>query len=59
VRGQALAGQVTQLSPEVEVNTLMVFALANVVLPEGVELPAGTEVRVRVPPDKQPLTGRN
>jgi multidrug resistance efflux pump len=55
--GQALAGQVTQLSPEVEVYTLMVFALANVVLPEGVELPAGTEVRVRVPADQQPLTG--
>ncbi len=56
-RGQTLAGVVTQLAPEVEVNTLMVFALANVVVPEGVELPAGTEVRVRVLPDKQPLTG--
>jgi RND family efflux transporter MFP subunit len=56
-RGQTLAGQVTQLAPEVEVNTLMVFALAHIVLPEGVELPAGTEVRVRVFPEKQPLTG--
>lgn len=56
-REQALAGQVTQLAPEVEVNTLMVFALAHVVLPEGMELPVGTEVRVRVPSDKQPLTG--
>jgi RND family efflux transporter MFP subunit len=56
-RGQALPGLVTQLAPEVEVNTLMVFALANVVLPEGVELATGTEVRVRVLPDKQPLTG--
>jgi multidrug resistance efflux pump len=56
-RGLTLAGKVTQLAPQVDVSTLMVFALAHVEMTEGLAVPAGTAVRVRAAPDKQSLTG--
>jgi RND family efflux transporter MFP subunit len=56
-QGLTLAGKVTQLAPQVDVSTLMVFALANVEMKEGLAVPAGTAVRVRAVPDKQSLTG--
>jgi multidrug resistance efflux pump len=52
-----LAGTVAQLAPQVDVSTLMVFALANIEMNEGLAVPAGTAVRVRVAPDKQSLSG--
>jgi hypothetical protein len=39
---------VAQVSPEVDVATLMVFALADVEMPDGTAVPAGTAVRVKV-----------
>lgn len=43
-----LWGQVTQVSPEVDVASLMVFAIAAVEVPADVIVPAGTVVRVKV-----------
>ncbi|HEX8819397.1 MAG TPA: efflux RND transporter periplasmic adaptor subunit [Archangium sp.] len=48
-RDLTLNGQVRQVAPEVDVATLMVFALADVELPEGALVPAGTVVRVKAP----------
>lgn len=56
-QGLALAGKVTQLAPQVDVSTLMVFALANVEMKEGLTVPAGTAVRVRAAPDTHSLSG--
>jgi RND family efflux transporter MFP subunit len=43
-----LQGRVRQVSPEVDVASLMIFALADVEVPTGVFLPAGTTVRVKM-----------
>nr|WP_244239406.1 efflux RND transporter periplasmic adaptor subunit [Corallococcus carmarthensis] len=55
-RDLKLTGQVTQLAPQVDVSTLMVFALANLDVAEGHAVPAGTEVRVSAASDKPSLT---
>lgn len=46
-RGLTLEGRVAQVSPEVDVATRMVFALADLELSQGTEVPAGTAVRVK------------
>lgn len=46
-RSLTLEGRVTQVAPEVDVATLMVFALAE--LPQDTQVPAGTAVRVKAP----------
>ncbi|REG23975.1 RND family efflux transporter MFP subunit [Archangium gephyra] len=42
-----LEGRVSQVAPEVDVASLMIFALADVEVPSGVFVPAGTTVRVK------------
>ncbi|KFA88777.1 hypothetical protein Q664_39130 [Archangium violaceum Cb vi76] len=42
-----LQGRVSQVAPEVDVASLMIFALADVEVPPGVFVPAGTPVRVK------------
>ncbi|MBM7116774.1 efflux RND transporter periplasmic adaptor subunit [Archangium primigenium] len=46
--GLVLEGQVTQVAPEVDVATRMVFALADVTVRPGSPVPAGSVVRVTV-----------
>jgi RND family efflux transporter MFP subunit len=52
-RRLTLEGRVTQLAPEVDVATLMVFALADVEVAAGTSVPAGLAVRVKAS-DMQP-----
>jgi RND family efflux transporter MFP subunit len=47
-RGLVLGGHVAQVAPEVDVASLMVFALADVGAEQGTWVPAGTTVRVKV-----------
>ncbi len=46
--GLTFEGRVTQVAPEVDVSTLMVFALADLEMAQGTPVPAGTAVRVKV-----------
>jgi hypothetical protein len=53
-----LQGRVSQVAPEVDVASLMIFALADVEVPSGVFVPAGTTVRVKPAASAQaPQTG--
>lgn len=55
-RNLRLEGRVVQVAPEVDVASLMVFALADVERTAGEPVPAGTAVRVRV--QAAPTQGR-